>query len=493
MATERTTLAYVVSPNVSDSELALTILHESGIEARAHATVYGLAAAIDERSGCAILVEEALVASELAALREALARLPAWCDLPLILVGRDVGALAIVAADTFPQSGNVTLLERPLNPHTLVSAVRVGLRAAARQQQMGELLAQREAAVKQRDEFLAVLAHELRNPLAPMRNALHMLRLLPAGDPRAESGRAILERQIDHMVRMVDDLMDVARLERGKVVLQKQRIDLNQTVAAAVETCKRSIGERGHWVRLNLHPQPLHVDADPVRIDQIVSNLLVNAAKFTPRPDEIRVETSVDGAYALLAVQDRGVGFDANVAEALFDPFLQMNPTLDRSNGGLGMGLTIARRIATLHRGSIQASSAGPGHGARFEVRLPLAPQPKPVAPAPAQPPADRRRQRIVVIEDNSDIRESTRSLLSMWGHEVLTAGDGRSGLELVRTMRPDIALVDVGLPGMSGYDVARAVRTEGPDVDVRLIAITAMASRPTDSARSRQVSTFIC
>jgi signal transduction histidine kinase len=223
-------LACVVSPNAADAELAVSLLEQAGVQARAFASAREAAWALDAAVGCLILVEEALLAEDIPSLREALGRLPAWCDLPLILISRDVGALGAVSADAFPESGNVTLLERPINAHTLVSAVQVGLRASARQREVGELIAQREQAVKLRDEFLAMLAHELRNPLAPMSNAVHILRMLKTEDPTTLKSIQILERQVGHVVRMVDDLMDVARLERGKVVLKKERLDLNRVV-----------------------------------------------------------------------------------------------------------------------------------------------------------------------------------------------------------------------------------------------------------------------
>ena len=487
MNTPKVTLACVVSPNAADAELAVSLLEQTGVEARAFASVRELAWVLDDAVGCLILVEEALVAEDIPALQEALARLPAWCDLPLILVSRDVGALGAAAADAFPESGNVTLLERPINAHTLISAVQVALRATARQREVGELIAQREQAVKLRDEFLAMLAHELRNPLAPMSNALHIMRMVKTEDPTALKSIQILERQVDHVVRMVDDLMDVARLERGKVVLKKERLDLNRVVSSAVETCLLAAQERGHHVSVRFGMNALPVDGDAVRLEQIVCNLLNNAAKFTTRPDEILVQTSAEAGFALVAVEDKGIGFLPDAAEHLFDPFLQVNPTLERSAGGLGMGLTIVKRLAELHGGSVQAASEGPGKGARFVVRLPLASGMAERKSETAQPLVEaRRRRRIVVVEDNPDIRETLGMLLDLWGHEVTMASDGRSGVERVLQERPDVALIDVGLPGMSGYDVARAIRKNMPNGEIRLIAVTGYG-QPSDRELAMQ------
>jgi signal transduction histidine kinase len=466
-------IACVVSPNPADAALAVDFLAESRVDARAFASLYELAAALDESTACLILVEEALLAEDVPVLQEALGRLPEWSDVPLIVVSRDVAAIREVIASAFPNSGNVTLLERPLNPHTLVSAVHVAMRATARQREVGQLLQQREQAVKLRDEFLAMLAHELRNPLAPMLNALYVMQTLKVDDALLRTTTEILERQVHHVVRMVDDLMDVARLERGKVSLHRQRLDLNRVVASAVESCLQGTQQRGHRVSLRFNTEALPVDGDPVRIDQIVCNLVNNAAKFTHQPDEIVVETSIEQRFAQVAVQDRGMGFDPGVALRLFDPFLQMNPTLERAAGGLGMGLTIVKRLAEMHGGAVEASSEGPGRGARFVVRFPLASGPADTARSPRPANARSRSIRVAIIEDNPDIRETMRMLLVMWGHEVLLAGDGRAGVALVLKERPDVALVDVGLPGMNGYDVARAIRQAIPNGAMRLIALT--------------------
>ena len=465
--------ACVVTPNPPDAELTLAFLRESGVEARAFHSLPEAAKGLDDTTGCLILVEEALVAEDIPAIREALAALPAWCDMPLLIVAPDVGSLAGAASAAFPTSGNVTLLERPLNPHALISAVQVALRATARQREVGDLVAQRESEVRMRDEFLAMLAHELRNPLAPMRNALYIMQHKQVEDPLLVRNMQILSRQVDHMARMVDDLLDVSRLEHGKVILKKQRLDLNRVVASAMESCLAGVQERGHQVSVRFDAAAVPVDGDPVRLEQVVCNLVNNAAKFSVRPGDVSVQTTVDGGYGLINVSDKGVGFEPSSAEMLFAPFLQIGSTIDRRAGGLGMGLTIVRRLAELHGGSVQAFSAGPGQGARFEVRIPLAP-PSDADEAGANPPkAATVPRRVVVVEDNPDIRETMQGLLAMWGHEVKMAEDGPSGLDLVLNERPDTALLDVGLPGMSGYELARRIRETLPHEKIQLIAVT--------------------
>ena len=468
-------IARVVSPNEGDAQLALAILAENGIEAHPCSSIAECARTLDESTGCLVIVEDALVVEDLPALHEAFSRLPSWADMPLVLVARDTAALATQAAQIFPTSGNVTLLGQPLSPMTLVSAVQMALRAAARQREVGELLAARDEAVRMRDEFLAMLAHELRNPLAPMRHAVEIMGLQKVEAPLIKECIAILGRQVDHIVRMVDDLMDVARLERGKVMLQRKRVDLNSVVAAAVETCLPQAQAAGHRIALHFGARELPMDADAVRLEQILCNLVNNAIKFTEAPGEVRVETSAEGRDALITVEDRGSGFEPGVAAALFTPFLQMNPTLARTSGGLGIGLTIVQRLAELHGGSVSASSAGPGKGARFVVRLPLATEDK-AAPASSHKTAESRAKKrlsVVVIDDNGDIRSTLGTLLTLMGHDVRTAPDGKRGVDLVLASPPDVALVDIGLPGVSGYDVARAIREQLPERRVRLIALT--------------------
>jgi CheY-like chemotaxis protein len=313
------------------------------------------------------------------------------------------------------------------------------------------------------------------------------MRLRKMDDPLLVQSAGILERQVRHVVHLVDDLMDMARLERGKVTLRRERVDLNRVVAAAADSCAPQAKAHGHRIALELCADALPVDADAVRLEQVVCNLVNNALKFTREPGEIRIVTQRRGGEALVAVEDPGVGFEPEVAEKIFTPFLQAHPTLERSAGGLGIGLTIVQRLVELHGGSVGAASEGRGKGARFVVRLPLvegrAPEARPAGEA-APREGGRGPRRIVVIEDNEDIRESLRTLLTLWGHHVEIAADGASGLERVLRERPDVALVDIGLPGLSGYDVARAIRAQACGDAIRLIAVTGYG-QPADRERA--------
>ncbi len=470
--------ALIITPNRVDAELALGFLAENAIAAGAYESIAQLGGELPADAGCIVLAEEALDDSDMHGLREMLELQPAWSDLPLVLVA-GAGRSALVAP-AFPEAGNVTLLERPLNPLTLVSAVQAGLRARMRQLEVRDLLQKREEALRQRDDFLAMLAHELRNPLAPMRNAISLLKTVQTDEPLVAKTRDMLERQVSHMTRIVDDLLDVARLERGKITLRRERFDLNGAVSAALEACLPAVRARSHEASLRLAQAPLFVDADPVRIDQLLTNLIVNASKFTPRGGAIELGTRREGGAALVWVRDNGIGIRPEMLEAVFTPFAQDGQTLARSAGGLGIGLSIARAIAELHGGSLRARSEGPDRGAVFEARLPLASgvplaeaRPEPRA-QPLREPAPRRR-RVLVVEDNADIRESLRLLLGLWGHEVLLAESGDDGLELALREKPDVALIDIGLPGLDGYEVAQRIRGQaaGRPSGIRLVAMT--------------------
>jgi signal transduction histidine kinase/ActR/RegA family two-component response regulator len=484
---DRTNLrALLVTPNAEDAELAVGFLAEYSIAARTVRDVSELAHELPADAGCLILVEEALLDAEADALREALAAQPKWSDLPLVLIASHGTEMSTLLERTFPAAGNVTLLERPLNPLTLVSAVRTGLRARARQLEVHELLLERDRALRQRDDFLAMLAHELRNPLAPMRNAIWLQKQVPAPSSTLEKTRDIIDRQVSHLSRMVDDLLDVARLERGKVALRRQVVDLNAAVLAAIEACQPALQQRSHAVETRLVERALYVKADPVRLEQVFSNLLVNACKFTPEGGHIVVSTELREGTVIASVADNGIGIPAEQLESLFTPFVQGERSLARSSGGLGVGLSIARAIVHLHDGRITARSDGVNRGAVFEVTLPLIEAPKVAAPREAEPLAAGPSRRILVIEDNDDIRESLRLVLSSWGHEVVLSASGDAGLELALQTRPDVALIDIGLPGMNGYDVARQLRArmrEWP-TGIRLIAMTGYGA-PADRERA--------
>ena len=325
-------------------------------------------------------------------------------------------------------------------------------------------------------EFLAMLAHELRNPLAPIRNAVGILAMAPEPTPQVAWCRDVIDRQTSHLSRLVDDLLDVSRITRGKLQLQSAPMDLATAVHRAVETARPQIEARRHHLQVAMPDFPVSVNGDLTRLSQVVSNLLTNSAKYTPEGGRIGVELGVDGEDAVLRVKDTGIGIQPDLLERVFDLFAQGERTLDRSAGGLGIGLTLARRIVVLHGGSIKAASAGAGKGAEFVVRVPRDAAAAGSAHAHGSPYAAAGRgptHSILVVDDNADSASSMAMLLRMLGHSVETETDGRAVLERIATLRPEIVFLDIGLPGMSGYEIAKALRASAHGRDVRLYAMT--------------------
>jgi two-component system CheB/CheR fusion protein len=312
---------------------------------------------------------------------------------------------------------------------------------------------------RRKDEFLAVLAHELRNPLAPIQNSLELLRLSPT--PEAlERARTRMERQLRQLVRLVDDLLDVSRIRTGKIRLQLAPVDLAAAVRTAVEACEPAIREAGHALTVSGLDEPLPLVADPARLVQVVSNLLTNAAKYTPRGGQVTVRVGREGSWAVLRVADTGIGIPTGMLTRVFDLFTQVETEQTRAGGGLGIGLSLVKTLVEHHGGQVSAASEGPGRGSEITVRRPLSTQPtsRPERPAPGQASATAPL-RIVVVDDNVDAADTLAMLLELAGHRVFTAHDGPSGLAAILARGPDLVLLDIGLPGMDGYAVARAVR----------------------------------
>jgi PAS domain S-box-containing protein len=329
-----------------------------------------------------------------------------------------------------------------------------------------------EAASRAKDEFLAMLGHELRNPLGTITNAVAVLDTL-GSDETIRRLTAIIGRQTRHLGRLVDDLLDVARLTSGKIGLRTQPVDLHELAGRCLDALNHAGRTLDH--RVTLRGAAVHVDGDAARLEQIVNNLVDNALKYTPAGGAIAVTTERQGDEAVLRVRDTGKGIHADVLTSIFDLFVQEPQTLDRSRGGLGLGLTLVKRLVELHGGSVSAASAGAGRGSEFTVRLPARATPGSVGSSPAEaesaPPPPRRR--VLIVEDSADARESLRLLLELAGHVVETSEDGPSGLAKLQTFRPEIALIDLGLPGVDGYALARMARARPETRGIRLVALT--------------------
>lgn len=388
--------------------------------------------------------------------------------------GKNLGVVQLAAKD----EGDFTAGDEAVAMQ-LAAIAAIGLENA----RLYELLREQD---KRKDEFLATLAHELRNPLAPVRNGLQILKVAGNGE-QGQKIRDMMERQLGHMVRLIDDLMDVSRITRGRVELRRERVELRTLVDSALEASRPLVEAAGHALAVRV-PKGIYLDADPTRMAQVIANLLNNSAKYTPEGGRITLTAERQGELVLLRVTDTGVGIPAEMLPQVFDMFTQVGRTLDRSQGGLGIGLTLVRRLVEMHGGTVDVESPGPGQGTTFTLCLPVAGPIEPARPiaadgAEGQPP---RRLRILVVDDNIDGAESLAMLLRLSGHETLTAHTGPEALATARSFQPDLIFLDIGLPGMDGYEVATRLRTEERPRSV-LVALTGWGSEE-DRRRSKKV-----
>jgi len=341
---------------------------------------------------------------------------------------------------------------------------------------------------QRKDEFIAMLAHELRNPLAPIRNAAHVLGRMEGQVPQVQWARETIERQVCHLARLVDDLLDVSRIVRGKVALKRETVELAAVVSQALDMARPLIDAKGHRIAVSLPDQAVQLEGDPVRLAQALLNLLDNAAKYTPERGAITLEASVSGPAIEITVSDNGIGIPAELLPRVFDLFQQGERTLDRSQGGLGVGLTLVKRLVEMHGGQLEAHSAGAGRGSVFTIRLPALPG----ASTKLEPGAQKSRHaathcRVLVVDDDSAVADSMALLLRIEGHDVRSATDGEAALELARSFRPQVILLDIGLQGMDGYEVARRLRNEQAAGEKRcLMAVTGYGH---EEARARSAA----
>lgn len=331
-----------------------------------------------------------------------------------------------------------------------------------------------QEASRRKDEFLAMLSHELRNPLAPISTALEVIRRIAPADPKFAWASDIMVRQLRQLTRLVEELLDVARISQGKIVLTREKVDLNAVIAHSVETAQPNLDARGQTLRVRPFAEPLWLHGDFARLAQIVSNLLHNASKYSEDGSTIELETSIESSGAVIRVRDHGIGIDPQLLLRVFDLFAQGARGLDRSQGGLGVGLTLARRLAQMHGGGIEAFSAGVGAGAEFVVRLPGLGLVRGGEAAAAMPPASPSVScRVLIVDDNHDAAQSLATYFEMSGHDVRTAGDGREALAVAERFTPQAVVLDIGLPLLDGYQVAKQLRLAPPTRDALLLALT--------------------
>lgn len=388
------------------------------------------------------------------------------------------------------EAGAVDFIQKPIETDILRSKAEVFFELYRQRQQIAEqrdaLEAQATAlreADRRKDEFLATLAHELRNPLAPLRHGLDVLRRNPTG-AAAESIREMMDRQMVHLVRLIDDLLDVSRVSQGKIGLRKERITIDTIIQSAIEASRPLIDASQHRLTVRAPDEPLWLEADPTRMAQVVANLLNNAAKYTPTGGEIEIAVRAADGAVIVDVSDNGIGIPETLQSDVFQLFAQVDGHLEHAQGGLGIGLALVRQLVVLHGGTVEVTSAGTGQGSRFTVRIPLAAVPAVVsepetvlAVVPARPQPqderDRRSLKVLIVDDNVIVADALGWMLEDIGHQCESIHDGREALDAARRFRPDAILLDIGLPGMDGYEVCRALRRDDAFKTTTIIAQT--------------------
>jgi signal transduction histidine kinase len=469
----------LVAPTRRDGEITYELLLKEGIECLICEGLQDVTDVLKSEVGAIVMTDASIRDPALDRLLAKILQQPPWSDLPILLLTRDRVSLpsGIRALET---GSNVTLLDRPSSTRALVSAVKSALRARRKQFQIrDQLIEQQKAdealrqADRRKDEFLATLAHELRNPLAALRTGLEVVLRSPGDVHRTERMVGMIDRQSRLLVKLIDDLMDVSRIATGKVVLQQVRLDLRAVLEAVLESGKTVLGASSHEIQLDLPAGPVWVLGDAARLAQVVGNLLSNAGKYTPDGGRIRVALSEEDGQAVVRVIDSGLGIAPELLEHVFEMFAQVDRTLDRARGGLGIGLSLVRRLVELHGGSVTANSDGIGCGSTFIVRLPLPTsadiEPSPRSEAAKKPP----RLKILVVDDNKDVADALAAFLDLDAHEIRITYDGASAIEAAAKLMPDVVFCDIGMPRMSGHEVAARLRSDPRHKLAVLVAVT--------------------
>ena len=470
----------ILAPVGRDALLTQELLQQAGVPSDVCRGMDSMCAEWKRGAGAMIVAEEALAQQGASQLMRALEGEPPWSDPPLIvLTGRSAAEASTRMVSTLGTRASLVLLERPVRRVTLTAAVQSSLRIRQRQYETRDLLDLREKAVQERDQFLAILGHELRNPLATILTTL----AVETGDVAlAAKDREVISRQTRHLSRLIDDLLDVSRVTAGKIVLRQVPLDLREIARRGADALQTAMREHGHTLIVSLPDQPAYVMGDPARLEQVVTNLLTNAMKYTPEGGKIELSIATELSEAVLRVRDNGVGIPPSAMPQMFQPFMQIEQSLHRAQGGLGLGLALVRKLMQLQHGSVNAHSEGTGQGSEFTVRMPLTAAPAAPVATPAKTHGHARR--VLLIEDVADARRAMGRLLKSWGHHLETAADGIEGVEKALASRPEIALIDIGLPGLDGFQVAQRLRAELGG-QICLIALTGYG-QPEDRRRTQ-------
>jgi signal transduction histidine kinase/ActR/RegA family two-component response regulator len=456
----------IYAPTGQDAPLAAKVMAMAAIDSHVCDTLAELAAQLELGAGAVLTVEEALGPGGYKLLQDCVARQPDWSDLPIMLLthrGADSAAVRQAVAGL----GNLSLLERPVRTLTLITALHSTLRARNKQYQVRE-------AARRKDEFLASLGHELRNPLAPIRTSVSLLTHLYPDAPPVARIRDMVERQVRLLTRLVDDLLDVARITSGKIKLQRQLVSLAAVMNHVNELCAHAAGAKRIHIAWQLPAEEIMLDADYARVVQIYANILSNAVKFTPQGGNVVVRAAVEHGDLLVTMRDSGIGLDAEAIERIFRMFEQSKTVSGQFSSGLGIGLSLARQFAEMHGGTVEAHSDGPGTGSEFTIRLPVVSSGTRDAAQPAAAKsADGRKMQVLVVDDNQDAADSLAALLEIDGFDVHAVYDGASAIELTAEQAPDMIIMDLGMPGMDGYETARAIRQRPGAERILMIALT--------------------
>ena len=456
-----------------DATMVMDVLRRAGIHADVCADTADIARRLERGVGALLIAEEVLGSSGFERVTEVLRSQASWSDIPMIVLARGGADSAAIGA-LMHEVTSISILERPLRVPSLVSSVRSALTARRKQYQLRATLIGLQEADRRKTEFLATLAHELRNPLAPLRTSLA---LLSRSHPPAEKAAAIYElmdRQVVHMVRLIDDLMEVSRITRGKIDLQVETVELDKIVRDAIELSRPLLDASGHQLDTTIGPGPWAIRGDFVRLNQVFANLLNNAAKYTPSGGRVAIEMRREKGKALVRISDNGMGIAAPMLDSIFDMFVQVSDTARTAQGGLGIGLTLVKSLVELHGGSVTAASDGLGRGSSFVVQLPLLV--KAGLDTPPSPGIAATRQiahRVLIVDDNQEAADTLVQLIDCLGAEARSAYDGEQALRTAMEYRPTVALLDIGMPGMDGYELAAKLRATPVLKGLKMVALT--------------------
>ncbi len=472
----------ILTPQGRDAALAEQTLLRSGLPPFVCESLEALRREIKIGAGAVLIAEEAFVDNDARRPGALFDPEPPWSSLPIVVLLGKLGSRRNRAAlQSLERRPNVGFLERPIPKRTFISTLRAAIEARRLQFGIRDALDAGEQASRKKDEFLAMLAHELRNPLAPIRSAVYVLHRLNSDDPasreKASALISMVDRQVDHLVRLVDDLLEVSRITTGKIRLQKRQVDLAKAIEQAIEISEPLIKSEQHELAVSLGDEPLAVDGDPVRLAQVFANLINNAAKYTPRGGRIEITLRREREKAAISVRDNGIGILPEMLPRVFELFSQSYGARDRDQGGLGIGLALVRSLVEIHRGHVEAHSDGAGRGSEFTFRLPLLAgscDRVGVAPSAFRTPA---LHRVLVVDDNKDVADSFAMFLEALGAEARVTYTGPEALSSIALFKPSMVFVDIGMPTMDGYETARQIRSRPEGKNVVLVALSGWGS----------------